>query len=97
MVLEEEEREEAETESAKAFLIKGVGNGSQAIFPEGGVLIHKFTGMVHMLKDAHTCACGLKAIETRYEFHYEASSIYDKPLCWRSGCARWEKDTATSA
>jgi hypothetical protein len=92
MALEEEEREEAVAESAKALLVKGVENGSQAIFPEGGVLINKITGVVHMMKDAHTCACGLNAIETRYEYHYEASAIYDKKLCWRPGCAKWEKD-----
>ena len=94
MTLEDEEKEEAVAESAKAFLVKGVGNGSQAVFPEGGVLINKVMGIVHMLKDARTCACGLKTVEMRYEFHYEASAIIDRQLRWRSGCAKWEKKSS---
>jgi hypothetical protein len=92
MAIEDEEVVEAEAEAAKAFIEKGFGDGTDALFPEGGIFMNKVSGIVHMVKDPHTCACGMKADETRFEYYYEASAMVGRRLCWRSGCAKWEKE-----
>ena len=91
MAIEDEETVEVEAETAKAVNDKGFGVGTDAKFPEGGVLMNKVSRIVHMIKDAHTTACGTVAAETRFEYHYEASIMLGCRLCWRPGCAKWEK------
>ena len=91
MAIEDEEFVEIEAESAKAITEKGFCDGTDAMFPDGGVFINKVSGIVHMVKDPYSCACGTLADETRFEYFYEASSILGRRLCWRSGCAKWEK------
>jgi hypothetical protein len=91
MAIEDEETVEVEAETAKAVNDKGFGVGTDAKFPEGGVLMNKVSRIVHMIKDAHTTACGTVAAETRFEYHYEASVMLGCRLCWRPGCAKWEK------
>ena len=90
MALEDEEAIEEEIMTAKAFVEKGFGDGTDAAFPEGGIFVNKVSGIVHMVKDPHTCACGTVADETRFEYYYEASAMLGRRLCWRSGCSKWE-------
>ena len=66
--------------TAEAISSKGLGNGSDVFFPEGGVLVNKVTGIVHMVKDDHTTGCGIQATETKFEYHNKSSAILDKPL-----------------
>ena len=94
MCLEDEEVSVAKAESTKAFLEKGLDNGSSAKFPEGGILINIITNTAHQLRDAHTTACGICAPATKFTFYYEQSAILGANLCWRSGCAKWERDDA---
>jgi hypothetical protein len=91
MAIEDEEVVEVEAESTRANTETGIRDGSDALFPEGGVFINKVSGIVHMVKDPYSCGCGTMADETRFEYFYEASSILGRRLCWRSGCAKWEK------
>ena len=80
-------RDEAQASS----LEKGVATGADAAFPEGGLLVNRVTERAHKLRDATCTACGIKATNQSYEFHYEESALSCLKLCWRAGCAPWEK------
>jgi hypothetical protein len=91
MALEDEEQIVQASESKRATLSLGIENGSFAEFPEGGFLLNRFTNVAHQLKDANTCACGIPALDTKFDFHYEAGALAERKLCWRSGCGKWKR------
>ena len=94
MCLEDEKVTVAQAESTKAYLEKGLDNGSAAKFPEGGILVNIVTNTAHQLRDPHTTACGMRAPETKFTYFYEQSAILGANLCWRSGCNKWEREDA---
>ena len=78
-------------EAKVAFLEKGIATGSDASFPEGGLLVNKITEVAHKLRGPNCTACGLKASSQSFEYFYEESALSGLKLCWRAGCAPWCK------
>ena len=80
--LEEEER----------TLVRGAGDGENAAFPAGGILVHKLWATAHKIRDAHTTACGIAAPALKYDYFFEGEDVPRAHLCWRPGCAPWTGD-----
>ena len=91
MALEEEEVEIVKSDSKQAYIEKGLQDGANAVFPEGGIVVNVFTNVAHMVRDQEFTACGICTPDTKFSFYYEQTSLADKFLCWRSGCAKWMK------
>lgn len=71
------------------YLTKGSDGGSDAAFPEHGVVLHKFLGTCHRANEDLLPACGVRGQPMNYEVHTSPEAIMDQVLCWRPGCAPW--------
>ena len=91
MALEDENDVVQASDTKSAALAKGIENGSDVVFPEGGFFLNRFTEVAHNLKDIHTTACGIAAVETTFDYHYEAHALEGRKLCWRPGCSKWTR------
>ena len=71
------------------YLAKETDCGSDALFPEHGVTLHKFLGTCHRANEDFLPACGIRASAMNYEVHTSHEAIMDQVLCWRPGCSPW--------
>ena len=87
VMLAEEAEETLEAESRDMF--RKADGGADAVFPEGGIFVHKLKETAHRLKDAHHTACGFVADPLKYDYFYEGETVPRDHLCWRAGCTPW--------
>ena len=92
MALEQEEREIQREETEKPeFLLKGTAKAEEAAFPEGGIILNKFTGVAHKACKECKPVCGTRLSEKNQEMHLSPEAMVGMSLCWRRGCAPWER------
>ena len=94
MLLEDEEDDISKEDMRAAYLKKGIHNGSDAVFPEGGIFVNVYTNVAHQIRDPQSTACGVCASQTKFAHYYDQFALKQATLCWRPGCANWLRNEA---
>ena len=95
MALEQEELEVHREETAKPeFLKKGAAKAEDAAFPEGGIVLNKQNDTAHKAGKDCKPACGTRLSEKNQEMHLSPEAMQGMKLCWRLGCAPWQRRAA---
>jgi hypothetical protein len=81
----------------KKLVVRGIDDGSQAEFPDHGIVLNLITNVAHRARpDGKSCSCGAKLSDLNSEFHYLQSDLMGRSLCWRSGCAPWHASSSNA-
>ena len=95
MALEQEELEvQREETSTPEFLQKGAAKAEEALFPEEGIVLNKQNGVAHKAGKDCKPACGTRLSEKNQETHLSPEAMIGMSLCWRRGCAPWQRANA---
>ena len=95
MALEQEELEVQREETEKPeFLQKGAAEAEDAAFPADGIVLNKQNGTAHKAGKDCKPACGNRLSEKNQEMHMSPEAMQGMSLCWRLGCAPWQRATA---
>ena len=91
MELEEADAGNQEIEDQKRFVEKGFSLATDAAMPVEGVVIHNVYRTVHRATEDCGSCCGVKTNDISFSYTVDRDELEGCKLCWRSGCAPWER------
>jgi hypothetical protein len=95
MALEGAEELATDESEQRSFLEKGA-NAENAKMPEAGLFVHRVHRTAHKAGLDGSTACGVLVSDLTHEFFSGSDDLSSVRLCWRSGCAPWEKESSDS-
>ena len=96
MALESAEDLVAEETLQQAFLEKGA-TAEDAKMPPSGIFVHLTHRTAHKAGSDGATACGVLVSDLSHEFLSGSDDFTHARLCWRCGCAPWEKEVPVSS